>query len=135
MATAADITLAEERLNNRHWRLNNLYYIIDKQGEKKKFNFNWAQEKLYKDTWYCNVILKARQLGISTFIVLTFLDVCLFNSNCSAAIVAHTREDAEHLFRKAKFAYDSLDAQLKNLITVNTDNARELIFSNGSPLS
>lgn len=121
-----------KHFKDREWRLNNLYQIINKQGEKILFNFNWAQNQLYKNLWYCNVILKARQLGMSTFIVLLFLDTCIFNSNCSAAIVAHTREDAEHLFRKAKFAYDNLPDEFKSCITVNTDNARELIFSNGS---
>lgn len=84
--------------------------------------------------WYCNVILKARQLGISTFICLLFLDRCLFNSNQHAGIIAHTREDAEIMFRRVKFAYDCLPIEFKTIIGVNTDNARELQLSNGSTL-
>ena len=60
-----DIEIAQLRLADPRWRLNNLYYIVDKQGGKRLFKFNWAQEKLYDDLWYCNIILKARQLGIS----------------------------------------------------------------------
>lgn len=84
--------------------------------------------------WYCNLILKARQVGISTFVSLLFLDRCLFNSNQHAGIIAHTREDAEMLFRRVKFAYDSLPAEIKTLRMANTDNARELQLSNGSTL-
>jgi hypothetical protein len=125
---------AEKLLADPLWRLNNLYWIIDKSGNKVLFQLNWAQEQLYKEMWYCNLILKARQLGISTFVCLLFLDRCLFNSNLHAGIIAHTREDAEVMFRRVKFAYDSLSAGLKSLRSVNTDNARELQLSNGSTL-
>lgn len=128
------IKQAENHLNDPLWRLNNLYWIIDKNGNKTLFQLNWAQKKLYQDMWYCNLILKARQLGISTFVCLLFLDRCLFNSNLHAGIIAHTREDAEVMFRRVKFAYDSLPTELKSLRSVNTDNARELQLSNGSTL-
>ena len=126
--------VAEQLLNDPLWRLNHLYWIIDKSGNKELFKLNWAQEKLYKEMWYCNLILKARQLGISTFVSLLFLDRCLFNSNQHAGIIAHTREDAEMLFRRVKFAYDSLPVEIKALRMANTDNARELQLSNGSTL-
>ncbi len=128
------ISQADDLLNNPLWRLNNLYWIIDKTGNKSLFSLNWAQKKLYQDMWYMNLILKARQLGISTFVCLLFLDRCLFNSNLHAGIIAHTREDAGVMFRRVKFAYDSLPAELKALRSVNTDNARELQLSNGSTL-
>lgn len=129
-----DFEVAHARLSDPVWRLNNLYWIIDKAGNKSIFNLNWAQEELYRDMWYCNIILKARQLGISTFVCLLFLDRCLFNSNQHAGIIAHTREDAEMLFKRVKFAYDSLPLEIKSLLTANTDNARELQLSNGSTL-
>lgn len=127
-----ELQIAESLFCNRQWRLNHLYYIIDKAGDKRLFKLNWAQQELYDTMWHGNVILKARQLGISTFITLLFLDVCLFNSNVSAGIVAHTREDAEQIFLKAKVAYDSLPDALKAQRTIQTDNVRELRFSNGS---
>lgn len=125
---------AESCLSDPLWRLNNLYWIIDKAGNKSLFHFNWAQKKLYQDIWYMNLILKARELGISTFVCLLFLDRCLFNSNLHAGIIAHTREDAEVMFRRVKFAYDSLPAELKALRPATVDSARELIFSNGSSI-
>ena len=128
------IEKAEKLLADPLWRLNNLYWIIDKSGNKVLFQLNWAQKQLYSEMWYCNLILKARQTGISTFVCLLFLDRCLFNSNLHAGIIAHTREDAEVMFRRVKFAYDSLPAELKAIRSVNTDNARELQLSNGSTL-
>lgn len=116
------------------WRINNIYYIVDKQGRKIIFKLNWAQKELYDNVWYCNVVLKARQLGISTFICLLFLDRCLFNSNISAGIIAHTVEDAQALFRRVKVAYDNLPDQIKSVINAENDTAQMLKFSNGSSI-
>jgi hypothetical protein len=74
--TESTFERAEKLLADPLWRLNNLYWIIDKSGNKTLFKLNWAQEQLYRDLWYCNLILKARQLGISTFVCLLFLDRC-----------------------------------------------------------
>ncbi len=130
----SETALAEKRLSDPMWRLQNLYYIVDKHGRKVRFEPNWAQKQLYHDMWYCNIILKARQLGISTFVCLLFLDRCLFNSNLAAGVIAHTREDAEQLFKRIKFAYDSLPDAIKALRPATVDSARELVFSNGSSL-
>lgn len=123
---------ASSLISNRWWRLNNLYYIVDKQGQKIKFKPNWAQHDLYNELHYCNIILKARQLGMSTFITILFLDTCLFNSNVSAGIIAHTREDAKTIFKKVRFAYENLPEELRVYLQANTDSANELSFSNGS---
>ena len=134
MTTKNQITVAQKLLADPKWRLNNLYNIVDKQGHKAIFKLNWAQEELYNDMWYCNLILKARQLGISTFVCLLFLDRCLFNSNVSAGIIAHTLEDAQQIFRRVKFAYDSLPEELRWLVTADNDTSQMLKFSNGSSL-
>ena len=130
----SDLKEAQDNINNPFWRINNLYYIVDKQGKKIKFSLNWAQKELYDNVWYCNVILKARQLGISTYICILFLDRCLFNNDKSAGIIAHTMDDAQHLFKKVKYAYDNLPAALKAEITCDNDTSQMLKFSNGSSL-
>jgi len=119
---------------NPAWRINNMYKIIDKHGRKITFKCNWAQQRLYDDMWYCNIILKARQIGISTFVCLLFLDRCLANSNISAGIVAHTVEDAQAMFRRVKFAYDCLPDDIKRSISAENDTAQMLKFSNGSSI-
>lgn len=134
MSNKTDLKIAQERLADPYWRLNNLYYIVDKQGKKKLFRMNWAQEQLYKGMWYCNVILKARQLGMSTFVCMLFLDRCLFNSNVAAGVIAHTLEDAQQMFRRVKLAYDSLDPEITKLITADNDTSQMLKFSNGSSI-
>ena len=117
-----------------YFRLTNLYHIIDKTGHKVLFKPNWAQQQLWENIWYCNIILKARQLGISTFICILFLDKCLWNTNLSCGIIADTQANGEKLFLKIKFAYDNLMPEIKSRITANNDTAQMLRFSNGSSI-
>jgi hypothetical protein len=128
----SDIEIARDRLSDRLWRLNHLYWIITKTGEKQRFELNNTQQDLFDNMHFMNVILKARQLGITTYIVILFLDICIFNSNCSCGIVADTRENAENIFKKVKFAFDNLPEELKKERPISTDTVRELVFSNGS---
>jgi hypothetical protein len=126
-------TRAEELFSDRRWRLNHLYTIKDKRGIAIPFVLNAAQEKLLDQLHTLNVILKARQMGFTTLIQILMLDACLFNSNTSAGIVAHNREDAEAFFDdKIKFAYDHLDPEIRKAIPATQDSAKSLSFANGS---
>lgn len=127
--------IPSDKLSDQHWRLNNLYYIKDKQGNKVKFKFNWTQASFYKVMWFFNVILKARQLGFTSFILIYFLDYCLFNPNQAAGVIAHTQDDAQDLFdNKVKFAYDNLPDYVQ-FPRANTDSAKKLVFDNGSSIT
>lgn len=128
--TKSDIDLSV--FGDREWRLNNLYYIKDKSGNKVLFKPNWAQQQLLKPH-YLNIILKARQLGVTTFHSLLFLDTCLFNSYINAGIIADNKDNAKEIFvDKVKFAYDNLPDWLKSLVVAYRDNVNELRFNNGS---
>lgn len=132
---ASRATSLEDKWADPRWRLNNLYKIKDKQGRAVDFRLNAAQEELFNSLHYLNVILKARQMGFTTFIQLFMLDACVFNSNTAAGVVAHTREDAEAFFKdKIKFAYDNLDPEIRRVVTSTQDSAKSLAFSNGSSI-
>ncbi len=98
-----------------------------------QFQPNEAQAQLYRDMHFLNVILKARQLGFTTFIDIFILDAVLFNSHQQAGIIAHTLDDAKKIFKnKIKFPYDNLPDWLKQQRTLETVNTSELGFNNGS---
>ena len=40
------IQIVINKLNDRYWRLNHLYSIIDKSGDKIPFKLNWAQKNV-----------------------------------------------------------------------------------------
>lgn len=133
MENSPSFQALKNKLSDRDWRLNNLYWIKDKEGRKVKFKLNWAQKHFHNNFWYFNVILKARQLGFTTYTMILFLDECLFNSNRSAGVIAHTKVDASDIFQnKVKFAYDNLPDWLKSNITADSNSSNKLIFNNGS---
>jgi hypothetical protein len=122
-------------MQDRRWRLNNLYHIIDKDGRRIAFRLNWAQEELLDGLHFQNVILKARQLGFTTFIQLFMLDACLFNSNIRAGTIAHKLDDAKTIFRdKVKYPYENLPEQLRAIRPIMKDSADELLFNNNSSI-
>lgn len=115
--------------------MNNLYWIKNKQGQKVKFKFNEFQEILWRTRWYFNIILKARQLGMTTFFCIFYLDAVLFESNKTAGIIAHRELDAKKIFKeKIRFAFDNLPISLRTQLEVKTDSTEELSFRNGSSI-
>lgn len=122
-----------DKLKDKRWRLENLYKIIDKKGNQVNFSLNWAQEELYNRRWYKMIVLKARQLGITTFFAINFLDDCFWLDNISSGIVTHRREDSEEIFKKkVKFAYDNMPPWTKVFNSAKNDRVGELAFNNGS---
>lgn len=118
------------------WRLSNIYTITTDEGVAVPFRMNWAQEALFADMHNLSLILKARQLGFTTFIQLYMLDQCLFNDNKQAGTIAHTLADAIKIFvTKVKFPYEHLPEQLLAQRPPLEDSARSLSFPNGSRIS
>ncbi|MBO9492084.1 terminase [Endozoicomonas sp. G2_1] len=125
-------------LDNQNWlwRINNLYYITDKRGQKVKFVMNDAQKRFFHGMHTRNIILKARQLGFTTFMMIFMLDAALFNSRTNCGVIAHTKDDANRLFdEKIKFAYDNLPKSLRDRFPALTDRAGQIKFPNKSKIT
>lgn len=131
----ARLKALQEKMQYRSWRLDNLYHIINKDGARIKFQMNAVQRDFLKNNHSFNIILKARQLGFSTFICLYMLDACLFNKNKQAGIIAHTLVDAKKLLEKIKYAYDNLPDSIKAVIATTADNKTDIAFNNGSAIT
>lgn len=124
------------------WRLSHLYKIIvkgeDENGDDEDlimtFRPNRAQKKVIRRLWHRNLILKARQLGFTTFIAVLFLDYSIFGpGNTRAGIIAHTDSSAKTIFRdKVKFAYLHLPEQLREAYPLEKDAADELLFAHNN---
>jgi len=124
---------AELICSSPEYRLNNLYKIIDRNGQSIDFRLNPVQTDVLNKLHNRNIILKARQLGMSTFAVLYLLDQCCWERNLSAGIVSYSLEHAQHIFKKIiGHAIDNLPPWLR--IPVLNRSAREIIFENGSSL-
>jgi len=123
-----------ELIKNKRWRLNNLYWIITKDGKKEVFTMNRAQRHFF-DTYidipkpyHRHIILKSRQLGFTTFIDLNELDEILFNTNKEGIIIAHKLEDATEIFdKKIDFAIRNMADEVKGaFFKLNRNSARKI---------
>ena len=120
---------------SKKWRLNNLYRIIDKNANSIPLHLNPMQSDVLDNLHTRNLILKGRQIGMSTFAVLYLLDTVLFNENISAGIVSYSLEHAQHIFKKIiGHALDTLPKEIRHLSGVLSRSAREISFNNGSSL-
>ena len=134
-ATQPKLQVDEDQFAQPLWRLNNLYRIVNEKGVAVPFVMNDAQEALFHELHQLNTILKARQLGFTTFIQLLMLDAAVFNPNTRCGVVAHNQEDAKAFFRdKVKFPYDNLPQGIKNECQAEVDSALSLSFKNNSSL-
>lgn len=96
---------------------------------------NQIQEDVYDNLHTRNLILKARQLGMSTFSVIYLLDEVIFKPNLNAGIVSYSLEHAQHIFKKIiGHALDTLPKVIKPLVGIVQRSAREITLSNGSAL-
>ena len=121
-----------QRIKDRTWRLNNLYWIKDETGLRIPFIPNWAQLILLDNLWFLNVVLKARQIGITTFFCIVYLDDVVFNG-LDSGLIAHTLQDATKIFEtKVRFAWDNLPEPIKAQYEGDADNVRELKFKRGN---
>lgn len=136
--TETQTTLSEADViklcDDPHWRIRNLYRVIDKGGKDVLFVPWEEQEKFLREIWFRNIILKARQRGYSTLIQMLMLDTCLFVENTNAAVIAQDQDAATVIFRKIKFAYDKLPEVIRQMKPLARDSASELIIGNGSSL-
>ena len=109
-------------------------YIQHPQKGKIKFNLFPFQEtslREFRDHDY-NVILKSRQLGISTLSAGYSLWTMLFQQDKNILVIATKQEVAKNLVTKVRVMHDSLPGWLKGNCV--EDNKLSLRFSNGSQI-
>ena len=81
------------------------------------------------------MILKARQLGMTTFLDLLLLDNAAFYPDTRCGIIAHTREDAKVIFQtKVKYPFEHLPDAIKAFLNPKQDTTNEYLFANHSSL-
>lgn len=119
-------------LGSPDWRIDNLYWIQDENGKEVRFVRNDSQRRWWKERWFRNVILKARQLGFSTQIAMEILDECLFIPNFRAGIIDYSLDDAKKKLDKIKYAYARLPEYIRKSRPLVRENTETVEFANGS---
>ena len=109
-------------------------YIQHPQRGRIQFNLYPFQEKvltLMRDNPY-SIILKSRQLGISTLTAGYSLWLMTFHKDKNILCIATKQETAKNMVTKVKFMYENLPSWLK--IDAAENNKLNLRLSNGSQI-
>jgi|TARA_R110000787_G_scaffold8262_1_gene27598 hypothetical protein len=109
-------------------------YIQHPQRGRIQFNLFPFQEKvlsLFQDNPY-SIILKSRQLGISTLSAGYSLWMMTFHKDKNILCIATKQETAKNMVTKVKFMYENLPSWLK--IDAAENNKLNLRLSNGSQI-
>lgn len=125
-------------LVSKLWRLNNIYTVINKDGDPVKFRMNKSQHKVYaKSRQHPRIIiLKSRQQGISTLWLVSYFDDSVFCPFLSIGLMAQGADEAATLLERTKFLWDMLDPVIKAFLRVSIvkDNAKAFELSNKSTI-
>ena len=117
--------------------IQNYCKISTKDGRLIDFKFNKAQERFYEEFKKVYgkkrprfIVLKARQLGISTLTEALMFTLVITNFNSNGLIVAHEANATSNIFKMAVRYLENLPEDLKP--SQRYSNAKELVFNNDS---
>ena len=106
-----------------------LLRVRDRSGEIVPLAANSAQRAYEKSRGRHNIILKARQMGISTWIAGRFFLKTITQPGTLTVEVAHNLEAAEQIFRIVHRFYEQLPEGLRvGVLRTSRANARQLLF-------
>lgn len=85
-----------------------MFLIVDKDMSAVPFLLNPPQQKILKGLGNMDVILKARQEGISSLILAMFAVDFITIENIRCVVIAHEEKATQRLFARAKYFLDSM---------------------------
>ncbi|MCI8460443.1 MAG: hypothetical protein HFE81_03525 [Bacilli bacterium] len=121
---------------NRKLYIEKFIKIIDKNSNLVNLKLNYAQQILYDTIKQLKsegkpvriIILKARQLGLSTVTESIFFTNTVLGFNIKTGIITHKAEATSNLFNMNKIMLNNLPEKLKPKLL--NDNQNSLVFNN-----
>lgn len=98
---------------DKEWRVNNLYTIVDKNGQAVPFRRNKLQQQVAACPKRRKMILKARQFGFSTNEIVDMFDDAVFTRNKTSVILAHEQDSIKKLFRIVQRLYKYMPEEIR----------------------
>jgi hypothetical protein len=122
--------------NDRQWYIENFLKIRDKNSQLIPFKYNNAQQEFEKiiaentknGKPHRYIVLKARQLGMSTWTEGYIFHDTSTRENVNSLIIAHEDKATQNLFNMSKLFYEELPPLLKPMKKYSNEKA--LVFEN-----
>jgi len=108
-----------------HWLLK----IRGKNGGLRKLTLNRTQQEMERRSTKRNIVLKARQLGVTTYVAARFFISTITREGTLSVQVAHDQRSAEEIFRIVHRFLDNLSEPLrKGALVTSRANVRQIVF-------
>ena len=116
-------------ITRRDKAMKELLKIRDKAGVEQAFVLNAAQRQIAKDWGRKNIMLKARQLGMTTYVAARFFIETITRPGTLTVMVAHDQQSAENIFRIVHRFQEKLPEEMrKGALKTSRANVRQLVW-------
>ena len=123
------LDLQVEGQSLRDFLIAELLRIRLKTGSIGRLRLNRAQRDYSRRCTQKNIVLKARQLGITTYVAARFFVQTITRPGTLTVQVAHSQESAESIFRIVQRFWENLPSYLRNgALLKSRSNVRQIIF-------
>jgi hypothetical protein len=113
----------------REYLMHVLLKIRSKDGTLQELLLNRAQRDLERSGSKRNIVLKARQLGVTTYVAARFFLNSITREGTLSVQVAHDQRSAEEIFRIVHRLLENLPAELrKDALVTSRANVRQIVF-------
>ena len=114
----------------RDFLTRSLLTIRDREGERVRLVPNRVQRRFAERCGRRNIVLKARQLGITTYVAARFFLSTITRPGTLSVQVAHDRESAEQIFRIVHRFLENLPEGLQaGALVTSRDNVGQIVFA------
>lgn len=105
--------------------IENMFRIVDKEGNDVDFILNPAQARLDAELTGRDIVPKARQEGITSYILARFAVKCLTSRNTRAVVISHDTESTQRMLAKVKYYLKNIKGPAP---IMGNENKNELTF-------
>ena len=120
---------ARQAITVREALISELLKIRGKSGRLRGMELNRAQLELERRSSRRNIVLKARQLGVTTYVAARFFINTISREGTLSVQVAHDQRSAEEIFRIVHRFLENLPEWLrKGALVTSRANVRQIVF-------
>ncbi|MGH9511917.1 MAG: terminase [Terriglobales bacterium] len=128
LGEALDV-LAENGLTIRDFLIQSLLKVRSKSRGLIYLKANRAQREYSRRCSKRNIVLKARQLGITTYVAARFFVQTITQPGTMTVQVAHNQESAEEIFRIVRRFWENLPGAVqRGALVTSRANIRQIVF-------
>jgi len=113
-------------ISDEAYVIENMFRIADKEGNDVDFILNDVQRDLDLNLIGRDLVPKARQEGVSSYVLARFTAKCLYRRNTRAVVISHDQESTQRMLRKVKYFLEEIKGPPPKISNMS---ANEIVFT------